>query len=111
LYKIKEKALKRGYNFKVFKLLLNVYITDERKLGRPLILTLNIVKMIEDIVTRNSMTRSWSCNNIAVEVTTRLGIKKAICAKSVYKVLKAKKYKSCKQMTKLGLIKEMKAAR
>ena len=45
------------------------------------------------------------------KVTTRLGVKKAICTKSVYKVLKAKKYKSCKQMTKPGLTKEMKAAR
>jgi hypothetical protein len=111
LYRIREKALKRGYKPKVSKLLLDAYVTDKRKPGRPLVLTLDIIKMIEDIVTRNSTTRSWSCGNITAEVATRLGVKKAICAKSVYKVLKAKKYKSCKQTTKPGLTKEMKAAR
>jgi hypothetical protein len=67
--------------------------------------------MAKDIVTKNLITRSWSCGSIMVEVATRLGVKKLICAKSVYKVLKAKKYKSYKQTTKPGLIKEIKHAR
>jgi hypothetical protein len=67
--------------------------------------------MVKDIVTKNLITRSWSCGSIMVEVATRLGVKKLICAKSVYKVLKAKKYKSYKQTTKPGLIKEIKHAR
>ena len=111
LYKIRAKALKRGYNPVISKLLLDSYIADEHKPGRPSVLTLDIVQMIEDIVTKNSTIRSWSCGNIAAEVTTRLGVEKAIYAKSVYKVLKAKKYRSCKQTTKPGLTKEMKEAR
>jgi hypothetical protein len=67
--------------------------------------------MVKDIVTKNLITRSWSCGSIAVKVATRLGVKKSLCAKSVYKVLKVKKYKSCKQTTKPGLTKEMKQAR
>lgn len=96
LYKIKDKAIRRGYNPKISKLLLDNYIANKRKPSCLLILTLNIVQMIKDIVTKNSTTKSQLCGNIVIEVATRLGVKKAIYAKSVYKVLKAKKYKSCK---------------
>jgi hypothetical protein len=111
LYKIRNKAIKRGYNPVISKLLLDAYVTDKRKPGRPSILTLDLIQMVEDIVTKNSTTRSWSCGNITVKVAMRLGVKKSICVKTVYKVLKAKKYKSCKQTTKPGLTKEMKDAR
>jgi hypothetical protein len=67
--------------------------------------------MVKDIVSKNSTTKSWSCGAIALKIATRLRVEKFICAKSVYKVLKAKKYKSYKQTTKLGLINEMKKAR
>ncbi len=110
LYKIKAKALKRGYNPVILKLLLNSYMADERKPSCPSVLTLNIIQIIEDIITKNLITRSQSYGNIAVEVATRLGVKKVIYAKSVYKVLKAKKYRSCKQTTKPGLTKEIKEA-
>ena len=96
LYKIRAKALKREYNPVILKLLLDSYMADKHKPGRPSVLTLDIVQMIEDIITKNSTTRSWSYGNITVEVATRLGVKKAIYAKSVYKVLKTKKYRSCK---------------
>jgi hypothetical protein len=95
----------------ILKLLLDSYITNERKPGRPSVLILDIVQMIKDIIIKNSITRSWSCGNITAEIATRLGIEKAIYAKSVYKVLKAKKYRSCKQIIKPGLIKEIKEAR
>jgi hypothetical protein len=78
-------------------------------LGRPLI-PLDITAMIEEIVTKNATTRSFSCSHIALQVATQLGVEKSVCAKSVYKVLKAKKYKSCKQTMKPGLMKEMKDA-
>jgi hypothetical protein len=95
----------------ISKLPLNAYVADKYKPSRPLVLTLDIVQIVEDIVTKNLITRSWLYSSIAAEVATRLGVKKLIYAKSVYKVLKAKKYKSCKQTTKLGLTKEMKQAR
>jgi len=82
-------------------------VADEPKKGRSTI-SLEIVAMIEDIVTKNQTTRSYLCGAIAAEVATRLGVKKAVCAKSVHKVLKAKKYKSCKQTTKPGLTMEIK---
>jgi len=66
--------------------------------------------MIKNIITQNLTTKSWLYSNIVAKVAIRLRVKKAICAKSVYKVLKAKKYKSCKQTTKLGLTKETKDA-
>ena len=47
-------------------------------------------------MTKNSSTRSFSCGYIALEVALRLGVKKDLCAKSVYKILKAKGYRSYK---------------
>jgi helix-turn-helix protein len=58
LYKIRDKAIRRGYNPNILKLLLNDYVVDKRKPGRPLVLTLNIVQIIKDIVTKNLITRS-----------------------------------------------------
>lgn len=110
LCKIKDKAIKRGYNLKVSKLLLDAYVADEPRKGQSTI-SLNIIAMIEDIVTKNQMIRSYSCSAIAAKVATRLGVKKAVCAKSVYKVLKAKKYNSGKQTTKPRQTKEIKQAR
>jgi hypothetical protein len=43
LYKIKDKAIRRGYNPNILKLLLNNYIANKRKPSRPLILTFNIM--------------------------------------------------------------------
>jgi hypothetical protein len=90
--------------------LLDKYVADKPRKSRSTI-SLDIIAIIEDIVTKNSTTRSYSCAAIAAEVATRLAVKKAVCAKSLYKVLKAKKYKSCKQTIKPGLTKEMKQAR
>ncbi len=73
-------------------------MADEPCPGRPSVLSADIVQMIKDVVTKNLTARTWSCGNTAVEVATRLGVEKSICAKSVYKVLKAKKCKSCKQL-------------
>jgi hypothetical protein len=95
LYKIRNKAIKGGYNPQVLKLFLDSYIADEPKASRPPI-TLNIITLIEEILVQNSTTRSFSYSYIVIEVATKLGIEKAICAKTIYKVLKAKKYKFCK---------------
>lgn len=110
LYKIRNKAIKRGYNPEVSKLLLDSYVADKPKAGRPPV-SLNIITLIEEILVQNSTTRSFSCGHIAAEVATKLGVEKAVCAKTVYKVLKAKKYKSCKQTTKPGLTQAIKDAR
>jgi hypothetical protein len=84
---------------------------NDPKPGRPSVLLTDIVQMVEDIVTKNSTTRTWSCGVITTEVATRMNVEKSICAKSVYKILKAKKYKSCKQTAKPGLIDKMKKKR
>ena len=110
IYKIRDKAIKRGYNLKILRLLLDSYVTDKPK-PRRLAITLNIVTLVKEIIIKNSLTRSFSCGYIALEVTLRLGVKKDLCAKSVYKILKAKKYRSCKQTTKPGLTKEIKDVR
>jgi hypothetical protein len=69
LYKIRNKAIKRGYNPKVSRLLLDSYVADEHKSGRPPI-PLDITAMIEEIVTKNATTRSFSCSHIASQVAT-----------------------------------------
>ncbi|PMD19983.1 hypothetical protein NA56DRAFT_705226 [Hyaloscypha hepaticicola] len=76
LYQIRDKAIKRGYNPKVSKLLLDKYVADKPRKSRSTI-SLDIIAIIEDIVTKNSTTRSYSCAAIAAEVATRLGVKKA----------------------------------
>jgi hypothetical protein len=111
IYRIRKKAIEQGYNPVVSKLLLDIYVVNDPKPGRPSVLSADIVQMVKDIVTKNSTTRAWSCGAIATEVATRLNVKKSIYAKSVYKILKAKKYKSCKQTTKPGLIDEIKRKR
>jgi hypothetical protein len=58
LYKIMDKAIRRGYNLNILKLLLNNYIADKRKPSRPLVLTLNIMQIIKDIVTKNLTIKS-----------------------------------------------------
>jgi len=90
--------------------LLDSYITDEPKPGRPLI-SLNLVAMVKEIITKNATIRSFLYSHITIKVATKLGVEKSIYAKTIYKVLKAKKYKSYKQTTKPGLIKEIKDAR
>lgn len=110
IYRIRNKAIKQGYNPAVLKLLVLAYIIDKPKLGRPSILIADIIQMIKDIVTKNSITRSWSYRAIILEVAIRLGVEKSVYAKSVYKVLKAKKYKSCKLIIKPSLIDEIKKA-
>jgi hypothetical protein len=58
-------------------------VADEPKKGRSTI-SLEIVAMIEDIVTKNQTTRSYLCGAIAAEVATRLGVEKAVYAKCIY---------------------------
>jgi hypothetical protein len=58
LYKIKDKAIRWGYNPNILKLLFNDYIADKRKPSRPLVLTLNIMQIIKDIVTKNLTIKS-----------------------------------------------------
>jgi hypothetical protein len=85
-------------------------MADKPKSGRPLIY-INIANLIEEIIIKNSTLRSFSYSYIAAEVASKLGVEKDLYAKSVFKILKAKKYKSYKQIIKPGLIKEMKDAR
>jgi hypothetical protein len=69
LYKIRNKAIKRGYNPKVSRLLLDSYIADKHKSG-CLLIPLNIIAIIEEIVTKNAITRSFLCSHIALQVAT-----------------------------------------
>jgi hypothetical protein len=105
--KIKRKAIKRGYNPDVCKIILLRYVEDDLRTGRPAIVQ-TVKDLIIKILTRNSSTRSYSCQRLAFEVGEELGQKKAISARTVYTVLKQRGYSSCKQTVKPGLTKKMK---
>jgi hypothetical protein len=109
-YKIRRKAISRGYNPEVSRILLDVYVADAPKLGR-LLMKQGLVELIEEVSLQNSTTCSCYCGAIAAEVSTRLGVQNALCVKIVYKVLKKKNYKSCKQTVKPGLTDQMKKDR
>jgi hypothetical protein len=108
--KIKRKALKRGYDPDVCKVILLRYVEDDLKTGRPAI-TETVKDLIIKILVRNSSTRAYSCQRLAFEVGEKLGQEKAISARTVFTVLKKRGYGSCKQTVKPGLTKQMKKDR
>ena len=77
----------RGYNPKVTKLLLDASVADEPKKGRSTI-SLDIVAMIEDIVTKNQTTRLYLCCAIAAKVATRLVLRRLYVQKAYTEYLK-----------------------
>jgi hypothetical protein len=110
IYRIRKRAIKRGYNPDVCKKILLYYVEDAPKTGRP-DTPPHIKRLIIDIMKQNSTTRAWSSGKIAGEVCKRLGIRKAISASTVYRELKDQGYSSCKQTVKPGLTDAMKKAR
>jgi hypothetical protein len=109
IYKIYDKAIERGYNPKVSKIVLLKYVVDAPKPGRPKTSPV-VVDHILRILTKNSTTRSYSAARLAYEVSSIPGIA-TISASTVYRVLKTEGYSVCKQTVKPGLTMDMKKAR
>ena len=64
--------------------------------------------LVLSIVTRNSITRAWSCAWIAREAAK---LSKILSASSVYRILRNNNYSSCKQIVKPGLTLDIKKKR
>ena len=108
--KIRQRAVERGYDPSVCKIMLLKYIEDAPRSGRRPIAQ-SIRDLIIEIVTKNSTTRQYSTNRIAAEVSDSLEKRNAVSPRTVYKVLKEEGYGSCKPTVKPGLTDQMKKDR
>ena len=112
IYRLCTTAVSRGYNPEISKKILAIYVEDAPTKTSRKPTPQRIVDLILQIVTKNSTTRSYSCRRIAQEVhntSNQEGVK--ISASTVYQILTANGYKSCKQTVKPGLTDEMKKKR
>ena len=82
-------------------------MADAERTSRPPILT-KAARYIMQVVTKNSITRGYSCARIAREVKKLGGY--SITPRTVYKILKDKGYSCYKLTVKPGLNKDIKKA-
>jgi hypothetical protein len=85
----------------------NEYLANTERTGRPPI-SQEAITLIIETVTKNAITRGWSCKKISQEII-RLG--QPVAPRTVYKILKAEDYASCKLIVKPGLNKIIKEVR
>jgi len=83
------------------------YIANAKRTSKPLI-SIKAAKYIIQVVTKNFITRSYSCTKIAQKVKKLKG--HSIALKIVYKILKDKGYSCYKLTIKLKLNKDIKKA-
>jgi transposase len=109
IYKLRDKAISRGWDPKVSGIVEVEHVEDTPRSGRPKI-PQSVVDLILKTVTKNSTTRTWSCNRIAWEVSSTPDIS-SISGMTVWRVLKENGYSSYKRTVKPGLKDEDKVAR
>ena len=100
IYKLREKALLRGWDPKVSSIVEVSYIEDSSCSRRPKT-PKNVINLILEIVTKNSTTRGYSYTRIASEVYSKLNL--SISSKTIYNILKENSYSSYKRTIKLRL--------
>jgi hypothetical protein len=106
-YKLRSKAISRGWSS---GLIIEVeYVDDTSRLGRPKTSIATALFIIE-IITKNSITRAWSCARITAKVTGTPG-RQAVSASTVYRIFTENGYSIFKRIVKPGLTKEAKDAR
>src|SRR6059058_316153 len=64
IYKLRDKAISRGWDPKVSGIVEIHHVEDAPRSGRPKI-SQGVIDLILKTVTKNSTTRGWSCNRIA----------------------------------------------
>jgi len=108
IYKLRDKAISRGWDPKVSGIVEVHHVEDALYPGRAKT-PQNIIDLILKTVTRNSTTRTWSCNRIASEVSSNPDIP-SVSGMTVWRILKENGYSSCKRSVKPGLKLEDKVA-
>jgi hypothetical protein len=86
------------------------YIIDALRSGRPP-LSQEICDKVIKVITKNSITRIYSYQNITDIVSENLGKDNIISISTVYYMLKKNGYRTYKPTIKPGLIKAIKEAR
>ena len=69
IYKIRDKAISRGWDPQISEVVEVFHIEDRARSGRPKT-SQDLVDSVLQTVTRNSTTRSWSYARIAFEVSS-----------------------------------------
>ena len=99
---MKDRAISRGWT--PDKIVETWHVEDAPRTGRPSIKP-ETIELIVKTVTRNSITRGWSCGRIASEVSKTPGAE-TVSASTVYRSLRAEGYGVYKRTIKPGLTKE-----
>jgi hypothetical protein len=107
IYRIRTKACSRGWA--PHKILETWHIDDAPRPRRPPISTA-LVKFIVATVTKNSITRGWSCERIAAEISNTPGWQ-PVSVSTVYRALKQEGYGVFKKTVKPGLTSDQMKAR
>jgi hypothetical protein len=108
--KLRKKAIERRWDKENKGLILLDYVTNAPRSGR-LPLSQEICDEVLKVVTKNSTTRMYSCQQIADVVSENLGKQDIISVSTVYRVLKRNGYGTYKPTIKPGLTKTIKEAR
>ena len=108
LYKIRDKAISRGWNPEISGIVKVSHVEDGARSGRPKA-SQELVDFVLQTVTQNSTTRGWSCTRIAFEVSSLST--SLISQKTVWRILREHQYFSYKRTVKPSLKLENKAAR
>jgi hypothetical protein len=114
LYKLRNKAINRGWDPKVFGIVEVYHVEDTLRPRQPKTFQA-VVDLILKTATQNSTTRGWSCLRIAHEVSILLkesqALESQVSGVTVWRVLCTNRYFSYKRTVKPGLKLEDKAAR
>ena len=108
IYKIRDKAISRGWDLQISGVVEVFHVEDRARSGRPKT-SQDLVDSVLQTVTRNSTTRGWLCTRIAFEVSS-LSISQ-ISQRTVWRILREHQYFSYKRTVKPGLKLEDKVAR
>ena len=104
LYRLRDKAESRGFNYSEDPKLKLAHVQDEERLGRPKKVTEDVTAKIVNIISRNRASRELNLEEIAYRVG-------GISAESVRRVLKKGGYRKVKTTKKPGLSQEQKDQR
>src|SRR5450432_3174202 len=101
IYAIRKEALLRGWDPNISTIIEVYHVDDSTRSGRPKI-SQEVIDLILETVTKNSITRGWSCKRIAYEVTSKSS-KYKVSTTTIWRTLKEHGYSSYKRTMKPGL--------
>jgi hypothetical protein len=99
IYRLRQEALKRGYDKDASRKLLLSYIADRPRSGRPIKATEEVAEQVISVVMTNLTTRELSAQAISDKLPPILRVSRRI----VHCILRSRSYKLLKPIYKPGL--------